>query len=326
VNDNGVAVPNATVSFAVASGPAILSAATATTNTEGQAQVTATAGATAGTVVITASVGVFTQTFDLTVNPSGPTITAIANAAGFQNGFVSPCSLATIFGTGLANGLQGVASAFIAPQTKVAGVTVTFGGYLAPILDVANVNGQESVSFQVPCEIPAPGAASLVVTVDSVASAPFNAPNNVTVSEYSPGIFQFTDTDGVMRAVLVRPDGSFASLANPARPGETERIFVTGLGQTTPLLFTNEFDPVVPDASGILVPEILPVNASLVVGINNAGVLVTSATYAYGMVGVYEVDFEVPEDTALTNNAPFAIAVIQNGQFIFGNGSLIAIQ
>jgi uncharacterized protein (TIGR03437 family) len=129
-----------------------------------------------------------------------------------------------------------------------------------------------------------------------------------------------------MRAVLVRPDGSFVSVANPAGRGETIRMFVTGLGQTTPALFTNEFDPLVPDANNNLAPQDLPVNASVVVGVNNGGVLVVSAKYAYGMVGIYEVDFQVPENTATGNNAPFAIAVYQGTNLLFGNPSLIPIQ
>ena len=44
------------------------------------------------------------------------------------------------------------------------------------------------------------------------------------------------------------------------------------------------------------------------------------------MVGVYEVDFEVPENTAAGNNAPFAIVVYQGTNVVFGNGSLIPIQ
>ena len=326
VNDNNLPVLGATVNFAVTSGPATLSATSAPTNAQGQAQVTATAGAASGPVVITASINsagtLYSQTFNLTVKPPGATITAVVNAAGFQNQFVSPCSLATIYGKGLATGLQGVAAAFIAPQTLVAGVSVQFGTAAAPILDVANVGGVESVSVQVPCEVP-PGNTQMVVTVNNVAS---NPPFMVNVQALSPGIFQFTDSDGKMRAVLVRPDGSFASAANPAARGEIIRMFVTGLGQTTPVLFTNEFDPLVSDDNGDLAPQDLRVDARVVVGVNNAGVAVVSAKYAYGMVGVYEVAFQVPEDSGSNNSAPFAIAVRQGNNLLFGNPSLIPIQ
>lgn len=325
-NDNGVPLAGITVNFAVTSGPATLSAASATTNAQGQAQVTATAGATSGPVVITASVAsgstTYSQTFDLTVNTPGPTITGIVNAASYQSQYVSPCSLAIVSGTGLASGLQGVAAPPIAPQMQVNGVTVQFGGVPAPILWVANENGQESMAVQVPCTVPV-GTVQLVATADNFPSQPFS----VTVSQYSPGIFQFTDTDGKVRAVLVRQDGSFISLANPAQPGDTLRMYVTGLGQTTPPLVTNEFDPLAPDASGTLVPQDLPVSANLIVGVNNGGVVILGAKYAYGMVGVYEVEFQVPTNTPAGINAPFAIVVYQNSnQLFWGNASLIPIQ
>jgi len=326
VNDNTVALQGITVNFAVTSGSAVLSANSATTNSGGQAQVTVTAGTTPGPVVITASVAsgntTYTQMFDLIVQAPGPQISAIANAAGYQNQDVSPCSLAIIYGTQFADGLQGVAAPFIAPQNQVFGVTVQFGGVSAPILYVANINGEQSMSVQVPCNVPL-GTSQMVVTADNAPSQPFP----VTVSQFSPGIFQFTDTDGVMRAVLVRQDGSFINLANPARPGDTLRMFVTGLGQTTPPLFTDEFDPLSPDANGDLVPQDLPVSANVIVGVNNGGVLVLAAKYAYGMVGVYEVDFQVPVNTVTTNNAPFAILVYQNtNQLFWGNPSLLPIQ
>jgi uncharacterized protein (TIGR03437 family) len=333
VYDNAQPVQGATVNFAVTpSGSVILSPTSAITNTQGQASVTATAGDTAGPVTVTASVtstacpgGTCTYAFNLTVIPPGPVITAVANAAGFDNSpsAASPCSLVTIYGSGLATGLQGVVAAFIAPQTQVFGVSVQFGGVPAPILYVANVNGQESMSAQVPCNVTPNAAVPMVVTADGAASTPFPVP----VTTYSPGIFQFMDTDGAMRAVLVRQDGSFITAKNPAQPGDTIRMFVTGLGQTTPPLATNEFDPLVPDASGNLVPQDLVVSANLIVGVNNGGVLIDSAKYAYGMVGVYEVEFQVPSNTALGNNAPLAIVVYQNSAKLFwGNASLIPIQ
>jgi len=330
VNDNGQAVPGVTVSFAATSGVSI-NQTSVTTGPNGQAQVTATAGDTPGTYTVTASITsagkTYSQTFTLTVNPNGATITSVNNAAGFQNQFVSPCSLATIFGTGLADNIQGVVASFIEPLPTVANVSVTFNGVTAPILDVANENGQESVSVQVPCELSTltlPATVSMVVTVNNYASPAFN----VSVAEYSPGIFQaFDPYDGVLRAVLVRPDGSFVSAVNnPARRGEVIRMWVTGLGPTSPALFTNEFDPLVPDANGNLVPQMLAVQASLVVGVNNSGVSVISANYAYGMVGVYEVDFEVPASTTPGSNVPFAIAVVEGNNLLFGNASLIAIE
>jgi len=336
VNDNTLPVPNVPVTFTVSPATGVtLSAASATTNAQGQAQVTASAGAAPATVTVTATVKngtqTLTQTFTLTVNPHGALITSVVNSAGFQKSqAVAPCSLATIYGTGLTDNIQGVVTAFIAPQTQVANITVSFNNVLAPILDVVNLNGQQSVSVQVPCETPAPAANAtapvsvpMIVTVNGVASAPFP----VNVATYSPGIFQFMDpSDGVTRAVLVRQDGSFVSAKNPAPRGETIRMYVTGMGQTNPPLFTNEFDPLVLDSSGGWVPQALPITASFVVGVNNGGVTIVSGNYAYGMVGVYEIAFVVPEKSPTGNNIPFAMFVIQGTNAIFGNPSLIPVQ
>jgi uncharacterized protein (TIGR03437 family) len=147
----------------------------------------------------------------------------------------------------------------------------------------------------------------------------------VTVLPISPGIFQTTMSDGVLRAVLVRPDGSYVSLQNPARIGEVIRMYATGLGQTSPPIVTNQTVPLITDASGNLTPEAMPVIAQVVVGVDNAGVQVVSAQYAYGMVGVYEVQF-VLQSADTGNSIPFAILMFQNGQAVFGNASAIPVQ
>lgn len=326
VNNQGQPVEGVAVTFVVTSGSAALSALTAATDAQGQAQVSVTAGQTLGPVVITASIGGSTLaalTFNLNV-ANGPVFSSagVTNTAGFQPGFISPCGLATIFGSGFATGLQGFVSTVIAPQFQVAGVTVQFGNAGAPILSVVNQNGQESVTVQVPCEVVPADNVPLTVSIAGGGSTTVNVP----VLSISPGLFQTTMSDGKMRAVLVRPDGSYVSLENPARRGEIIRMYATGLGQTTPPLVTGQTVPLVEDASGNLVPQDLPVNAQVVIGVNNAGVRVVSAKYAYGMAGVYEVQFEIPPDTAPGNDAPFAIAVYQGTNLLFGNPSAIPIQ
>ena len=340
LTDGSVPVNGSTVDFAItgSTGNATVTLSQPSAVTAlGVASVTATAGTTPGTVTVTATATsgnkTFTQNFVLTINPPYAVITSVVNSAGFQNQFISPCSLATIYATGLTPGFQGIVSAYVEPVTQVAGVTVTFGGVAAPILDVVSSNGQLSVSAQVPCEVPSssatpPATVPMVLSVTPAgATVPIASPAYpVTVLPYSPGIFGFVDGDGKTRAVLVRPNGSYAGYSNPVARGEVIRMFVTGLGQTTPSLVTDEFDLFTLNAQNVWVPEMLEVIAPVVVGVNNNGVTVTSAHYAYGMVGVYEVDFEVPTDTATGYNAPFAIIVYNGTQAVYGNGSLIAIQ
>jgi uncharacterized protein (TIGR03437 family) len=320
VNNQAQPVSGVAVQFAVTSGSATLGSATATTNAQGQASTTVQAGATAGAVTVTATAGSFTQTINLTVIPPGPALTSesFVNAAGFQRGALSPCGLATIIAAGLAPGVQGaVVPTFIGPlPILVANVSVQFGSSFAPIYSVTNMGGQETVTVQVPCDV-TPGTVPVTVRVGAASR---NV--NVQVQPVSPGIFETrfdqsgTTSDQRRHAVLVRPDGSYVTLQNPARRGEIIRVYVTGLGPTSPAVGTNQV--------GLGDTDLNVVNP-VVVGVNHAGVRVISATYAQNLIGVYEVEFEVPVDVP-AGNLPFAVAVPQGGMLVFGNPSIIPVQ
>jgi subtilisin family serine protease len=66
----GRAVPNTAVAFAAAAGSGSVSAASATTGADGQAQVSWTVGASAGTHSVSATVGTLSTTFTATVTPN----------------------------------------------------------------------------------------------------------------------------------------------------------------------------------------------------------------------------------------------------------------
>jgi uncharacterized protein (TIGR03437 family) len=321
VLNQGAAVQGVAVNFAVSSGSATLSSATATTDAQGKAQVTVQAGATAGTVTITATVSNFTQTFSLTVTPPGPALTtnSFQNAASGQQGAISPCSLATIVAQGLAPGVQGVIAPPIvgALPLLVNNTTVAFSqppaipnNIFAPIWDVANVNGQESMTIEIPCEL-APGPTS--VTVNGPGGSKTIA---IALVAAAPGIFESVGSDRKRRGVVIKPDGTFASRENPIRKGETAHMLVTGVGPVNPQVSTNQVG--IPDTDSI-------VSDSLIVGINNDGVQVTRATYAHDLIAVYDIAFVVPLDTP-SGDIPLAFAVNLGGNLIFGNGSIIPVQ
>lgn len=327
---NGKPLAGFQVQFTVTSGSATLSAANATTDANGLAHVDVTAGNTPGAASVTAQAGTFQTVFSLTVLPQGPTITAgsFYNAAGYQQGSISPCSLATIVAPGIAPGIQGAILPPLfgpLPLQMALGssgtlLSITFGSsnIPAPIYTVVNANGQQQVTIQVPCEV-TPGASVKVTVNVGIANSTVNVP----VLAASPGIFTYVDADNVARAVLTRPDGTFVSAANPARRGETVRAYVTGLGATTPALNSNSFPLVGVDT---------PVNGTVVVGVTNAagqgeGVQVTGARGSQNLIGVYEVPFQVPADAAIGSNVTFSVAVIPagSGQPIYSNGTKIAI-
>lgn len=308
-------VPNQNVIWSVVSGVATLNGGTVRTDANGRSSVTVTAGSSAGTVVVRATLGNLSQTFTLTVRPPGPVFnaTGIVTTARNQAG-VSPCGLATIFGSNIAIGVTGVVNTnFLgvgALPTSYNNVEVLMGGIASPILALSNVGGAESIVVQAPCEL-APGRTSVVIRIPGAQAQV----DNVQVFRGAPGLFE-TPASGSQRAyaAIVRPDGSYVTPTNPALRGEVVLAAVTGLGQTTPAASTNR----VGNGSQ-------QVAAPLVVGVNDQGVRIVSATYAPGMIGVYWVAFEIPADTTPGLYRSFAIAVDQgNGDLVFGNGSTIA--
>lgn len=310
---NGGVDVSATVQFSI-SGPGTLSATSVATGTNGQASVTITAGATAGAVTVTATSSGFSQTFNLTVAPPGPQLTASSflNGADFQVGAISPCSIATIVAAGLAPGLQTVVSGanMVGPLPySLAGEGVTVNGGQAPIFNVGtNVAGQQQLTFQVPCDATPGSSVPIIVTTTGGGHGSVN----VALNAASPGVFQTVMTDGVSRAVIVRPDGSFVSLTNPARRGEMDIAFATGLGPSSPSVGTNSLP-----APGVIAT---PVD-TVVVGMAGQGVPGGMIALSPDLVGVWEVPFTIPASIGSTNYpacgsgncVTFSISVIPTG-------------
>lgn len=292
------------VTFSI-TGPGALSSNSVTTGSNGQAQVTVQAGSTPGNITVTASASGFSQTFNLVVSPPGPTLTANAfvNAADFQRGSLSPCSLATIIAPGLAPGLQGmvVGSLFGGLPYQVANDTVTVGGLSAPIFSVGlnTATNQQQLTFQVPCEV-TPGSSVAVAVNVGAGSATVNVP----IQAASPGVFQTTFSDNTVHPVLVRPDGSFVSATNPARAGENLVAFVTGLGQAATPVPTNA----VASPNAVVMPK-----GTVVVGMAGGGVPVVSTLLSDELIGVWMVTFTVPSDITTGNNVTFSVSVIPAG-------------
>jgi uncharacterized protein (TIGR03437 family) len=300
VNASNGPASGATVNFAI-SGPASLSASSAITNSAGQASVQVIAGSTTGAVTVTASAGTYTATFTLTVIPSGPMLTtnSFYNGADFQSGAISPCGIATIVAPGIAAAIQGIVAydgVGALPYT-LGGVQVTFGGAQAPIYNVANTNGQQQVTVQVPCSV-TPGSVTVVVNVGGGSGSVA-----IPVRPASPGLFltEFNNTTQI--PVLVRSDGSFVSPTNPAHKGETLIAYVTGMGMTAPAIATNSLP--VPGSS----PAI---QGTIIVGMNGGGVPLIASSLSPDLVGVETVSFMVPATTQ-SGNSTFSVGIVPAG-------------
>jgi uncharacterized protein (TIGR03437 family) len=190
-------------------------------------------------------------------------------------------------------------------------VEVEIGGLQAPILAVSNQAGTESLVVQVPCEIASPGRTSVVIRIPGSQSQV----DNVQVFRAAPGVFETPAVTGQRSyAAVIRPDGSYVTPTNPARRGEIVQAAVTGLGPTTAPAFTNKVGLGNQTAT-----------TPLVVGVNDQGVRIVSATYATGMIGVYWLAFEIPLDATPGVFRNFAVAAESpTGELVFGNSSTIA--
>jgi uncharacterized protein (TIGR03437 family) len=316
---NGQPVVGQSVSFSITGG-ATLSATSALTDATGKAQVTVKAGATAGAVTVSAFIGSISQNFSLTIIPPGPVLStgSFYNAGGLNKlGALSPCSLVTVLTSGLAPNIQGLVlntNAFGPWGTTLANDTVTVNNVAAPIYSVGNVSGVEQLTFEVPCETAPAASVPIAISVGG-GSATVNMP----VQSATPGIFQTVMSDGVARAVVIRPDGSFVTLQNPARRGETVRVFVTGLGPATPPVATGAVP--VPGTDSLILGQVI-------VGVANGGTPVFTSRVSPNLIGVNEVSFQVPANATTGNDVVLSVAVNvpNDSQTRFSNASRLPIQ
>jgi uncharacterized protein (TIGR03437 family) len=277
-------VQGALVTFSATGGS--VSPGSATTDAQGHAQTSVTAGSTAGNIVVTATASSFSVTATLSSHAAGPTLTtsSFTNAASGAAG-MTPCGFVTVSGAGVAPGVQGVVAAesfFGAYPYALAGLSITVNDIPAPIQAVANDQFGQRANFQAPCELTG-GTATVVVNVSGATTTI----TGVTLQAVQPGIFTYTGSNNKVYGAAIREvDGTYVTAANPARQGEKIYVVVTGLGQTNPKLVTNSVGT---GAQNVILPA--------AVFLSDRGIPALSARYLYGWVGAYLVEFQVPVDS-----------------------------
>jgi uncharacterized protein (TIGR03437 family) len=315
-DSSALPLANVTVTFAVTTGSATLSSATAVSDSQGRASVTVQAGSTAGSITVSATADSQSVVFSLTARLPGPALTAASflNGASYKPGLV-PGGVTAIVAAGLATGINGCMGpgTVLGPlPTKVADVQVMFGGTLAPIYAVCNVSGQEQVIVQAPWEM-APGYGVMVKVTVGVGST---VVERVPVLAAMPGIFETTGADGKRYAVALGADGILISAARRARRGDLLYFYGTGLGTVLPLGVTNQ--PGFPGQK---------VWFPVVVGVGGKGVRVVSAELAANMIGVYEIAIEIPADSAWGDDVALDLAIqtVEGQTPVFAATSKISI-
>lgn len=283
---------------------------------------------------------------------SPPSISAILNGAGIGASSVpglTPGEIVTIFGHNFARDIEGsttlgsiffplplqidavtqksgnvyaptgsdfnaeIDSIFSAPlPLELANVRVQIGDRWAPIYSVANNDGQESVTVQAPFEL-----IGKSVTVKLWLGDDATTVGNVPILPASPGILQARMSESSLSPVILKSDGSFAAEDNPAKRGETVRMFVTGLGAMSPPISSNR--------RGSL-EGVSKVQNPVTVEVNGVNARVVSAKYAEGLIGLEDVAFEIPAGCPVGSRILVGVGVKVGGQIALSNAGAISIE
>jgi len=176
-----------------------------------------------------------------------PVVQSVTDSAGYGPR-VAPGSLASLFGTGLANAATSASGFPLA--TSLSGASVSIGGTLAPLLYASPTQ----INFQVPSSTPG-GAASVVVNGPGGASAAFT----FTVTAQAPSIFQY----GTNHALAQNADFSLNSSSAPAASGSVITVYLTGQGAVNNPVADGAPTPLSPiaTASATATATIGPLNA-----------------------------------------------------------------
>jgi uncharacterized protein (TIGR03437 family) len=248
------------------------------------------AGTYMAVISLAAAGGTVAQTIPVTLTIAVPTlalpsITAVVNAASFSSGAVAQGEIVTIGGTNLAPatpfGLTFNSSGKVA--TTLGGVSVYFNGYLSPLVYVSE--------SQINCVVPYEVAAIANPWVEVQYSGATSNAYSLKIAAAAPSIFTQNGSGSGPGAIL---DGSGAvnGIANPAAPGSTVVIYLTGEGQTSPGGVTGQVTTVNSSASGPLTPQpVLP----LTVAMGGQAAVVSFYGEAPGLVsGVLQINAIVP--------------------------------
>lgn len=214
--------------------------------------------------------------------PAAPevTISAIASAASYAGGGVSPGEIVLLAGTNIGPSTLTtleVNNGVVA--TRLGGTRVLFDG--VPSAIVYALSGQTSVI--VPYAVGGRARTSIVVERGESRSAAMEVP----VLTSKPALFT-ANASGRGQGAILNENYSYNSAAIPIEKGRIVMLFGTGEGQTNP----GGTDGLV--ASQVFPRPVLPV--SVTIGGRTANVLYAGA--APGLVaGMFQMNVEVPRDT-----------------------------
>jgi len=200
---------------------------------------------------------------------------------------LAPGNIVQIYGSGLAG--PATASTVLPLPTAVNGTSVTIGGLNAPLYYVSP--GQ--INAQVPFELAAGGQYEVVVN----ANGALTTPQTIQLTQAEPAVLQFNSG----AAVAQHHDGTLVQSSSPAAPGEFITIYLSGMGATNGPVASGAASPGNPLAS---------VADTATLALNGAQVPVLFEGLTPTLVGLYQIDFQVPQPLA---NGNYTLSIAQSG-------------
>jgi uncharacterized protein (TIGR03437 family) len=244
------------------------------------------------------TVGSTNVTVTLSVTAPLPTIIKVTNAASFNTGSIAAGEIITIFGTsiGPSTGVSATPTNGQFPTSAgLGGVQVLVAGFPAAMIYASATQ----VSAAVPYEINRP---AFLQNVNVQVKYLGQTSNGIALTQVAtaPGIFT-ANSSGSGPGAILNSNLSVNSPSNPASPGSTVVLYVTGEGQTIPAGVTGQ---VTPNSTSFIRPVQAPT-----VTINGQPAQVAFYAEAPTLIaGVLQINVVIPT-TAGTGDLPVVVTI-----------------
>jgi uncharacterized protein (TIGR03437 family) len=209
---------------------------------------------------------------------------------------LAPGAIVQIYGSNLAS--QAAQPASVPLPVTLNGTSVTVGGVAAPLYYV----GPGQIDAQIPFELSSAAEYEVVVS----ANGALTGPQTIQMAPAVPGLAVYSDGS----VIAQHQDGSLITRMSPAVPGEYAVLYLAGMGATDNPVGDGAGSPGTPLAHPTLAP-------SLTIG--GAPVPVLFAGLTPGLVGLYQINFQIPANAGGT----LELEVSQGG--IVSNSTIIPV-
>jgi uncharacterized protein (TIGR03437 family) len=236
-----------------------------------------------------------------------PGLAALNDANYLNQNLLAPGMITAVFSQGNAGqfGSQAASAGALPLPTTLNGVQVLFNGTPTPLFYA----GPNQINFQVPMSAPQSGTADLQVL--EAATGRLLGDTTVGMNTVAPGIFTQAANGSGAGAVL-NQDNTLNTQTNPAVQGSVIQIFATGQGY---------IPGAPPDGTATPGPLSTPTKPFVIVGTELVdGSAVQYSGLAPGLVGVWQVNVQIPLDVITTPTSPTQIILDLNSVPSGGGG------